>query len=228
MTVSGPPCTVKSFLKGNSGFSVTHSESPVRGPYHAQHLHGHTDTMQFLRVTSPRTLVLLASCRRNLCLISTSRGKLYDNNLSATELLAAVIEDVLKQPLHLDLLAETCATSAKDLRPQACHIYSFGANSVRNMIAKALKSDNYPTTVIHGDTSVTISKGLSSYGDMLRTSTKPKLAIVGMAGRFPNAADPKKFWDLLEAGLDVHRKVRAPGLANTAVDSHFADTKRSI
>ncbi|KAL8723506.1 MAG: hypothetical protein Q9225_000239 [Loekoesia sp. 1 TL-2023] len=28
-----------------------------------------------------------------------------------------------------------------------------------------------------------------------------------MAGRFPNAADHEKFWELLEAGLDVHRKV---------------------
>jgi hypothetical protein len=34
-----------------------------------------------------------------------------------------------------------------------------------------------------------------------------KIAIVGMAGRFPNAADHEKFWKLLENGLDVHREV---------------------
>ncbi|KAG8525619.1 Type I Iterative PKS [Bacidia gigantensis] len=28
-----------------------------------------------------------------------------------------------------------------------------------------------------------------------------------MAGRFPDAADHEKFWDLLEAGLDVHRRI---------------------
>lgn len=36
---------------------------------------------------------------------------------------------------------------------------------------------------------------------------KPRLAIVGLAGRFPDAADHEKFWDLLKAGRDVHRKV---------------------
>lgn len=34
-----------------------------------------------------------------------------------------------------------------------------------------------------------------------------KLAIVGMAGRFPDAASHQKLWELLEKGLDVHREV---------------------
>jgi hypothetical protein len=34
-----------------------------------------------------------------------------------------------------------------------------------------------------------------------------KIAIIGMAGRFPGAADHEKFWQLLEQGLDLHRKV---------------------
>lgn len=34
-----------------------------------------------------------------------------------------------------------------------------------------------------------------------------KLAIVGMAGRFPDAASHEKLWELLEKGLDVHREV---------------------
>nr|AAR90248.1 polyketide synthase [Botrytis cinerea] len=36
---------------------------------------------------------------------------------------------------------------------------------------------------------------------------KCKLAIVGMAGRFPDAASHEKLWELLENGLDVHREV---------------------
>jgi hypothetical protein len=36
-----------------------------------------------------------------------------------------------------------------------------------------------------------------------------KIAIIGMAGRFPNAADHEAFWKLLEQGLDVHREVRS-------------------
>ena len=36
-----------------------------------------------------------------------------------------------------------------------------------------------------------------------------KIAIVGMAGRFPNAANTEALWDLLMKGLDVHRRIPA-------------------
>ncbi|GME43501.1 hypothetical protein SNOG_11981 [Neofusicoccum parvum] len=36
-----------------------------------------------------------------------------------------------------------------------------------------------------------------------------KIAVVGMAGRFPGAADTEKLWELLEAGLDIHHEVPA-------------------
>ena len=43
-----------------------------------------------------------------------------------------------------------------------------------------------------------------------RGTAQSKLAIVGMACRMPGGAtDTEKFWDLLEAGLDVHRKIPA-------------------
>ncbi|RAL16641.1 ketoacyl-synt-domain-containing protein [Aspergillus homomorphus CBS 101889] len=35
----------------------------------------------------------------------------------------------------------------------------------------------------------------------------PRFALVGMAGRFPNAEDTSAFWDLILQGLDVHRVV---------------------
>lgn len=37
--------------------------------------------------------------------------------------------------------------------------------------------------------------------------SKPDIAVVGMAGRFPEADDAEKFWLLLQAGRDVHRTI---------------------
>ena len=34
-----------------------------------------------------------------------------------------------------------------------------------------------------------------------------KIAIIGLSGRYPDAASPELFWDLLYKGLDVHREV---------------------
>ena len=38
-------------------------------------------------------------------------------------------------------------------------------------------------------------------------SKQPKIAICGMSGRFPDAADHEAFWELLEKGLDLYREV---------------------
>jgi hypothetical protein len=50
-----------------------------------------------------------------------------------------------------------------------------------------------------------------------------KIAIIGMAGRFPNAADHEAFWKLLEQGLDVHREVRYDPLSQS---ESFVDMSR--
>jgi len=41
------------------------------------------------------------------------------------------------------------------------------------------------------------------------TPKTPKLAIIGMSGRFPGAKDVDAFWDLLYQGLDVHKPAPA-------------------
>jgi uridylate kinase len=43
-----------------------------------------------------------------------------------------------------------------------------------------------------------------------RGPSQSKIVIVGMSCRMPGGAtDTKKFWELLEKGLDVHRKIPA-------------------
>ncbi|GAB7350141.1 hypothetical protein MBLNU459_g0810t2 [Dothideomycetes sp. NU459] len=42
-----------------------------------------------------------------------------------------------------------------------------------------------------------------------KNTTKSKLAIIGMSGRYPAAKDNEAFWDLLVQGLDVHKAVPA-------------------
>lgn len=44
-----------------------------------------------------------------------------------------------------------------------------------------------------------------------------KIAIVGMAGRFPGAADHNLLWELLEKGLDVHREVNIDPLLRSEI-----------
>ena len=45
-----------------------------------------------------------------------------------------------------------------------------------------------------------------------------KIAIVGMSGRFPNAANHEMFWDLLEKGTDTHKVIPKDRFDETHID----------
>lgn len=59
-----------------------------------------------------------------------------------------------------------------------------------------------------------------------RDTSQSKIAIVGMACRLPaGATDTDKFWDILDAGLDVHRKIPADRFN---VDTHYDPTGKRM
>lgn len=88
-----------------------------------------------------------------------------------------------------------------------CKLIVCGASRFRDQLVDTLRhasNSNTLVQILEGvDSSLRISPNV-------RTSRKPKLAIVGMAGRFPDAADHEKFWNLLEAGADLHKRVCEP------------------
>ena len=107
-------------------------------------------------------------------------------------------------------------------------IRAFGPSELADHLSSALKSN--------GD--IEISKeDYNTWSSTRRqhTSTMPKhlssdIAIVGMSGRFPDAADHEKFWELLEKGLDVHREVpsdRYPVESHTDLTSKKKNTSHT-
>ena len=139
--------------------------------------------------------------------MSTSSGACFDKNLDALTLFTAVIRDILTETLGIRKMVDGCTKLAIEGQFQECRITSFGPCAAKSMFAKAMQSETGLRVTLHEDLAMKLFEAPSAFGDAPRTSKKPKLAIVGMAGRFPNAADHEKFWDLLEAGLDVHKRV---------------------
>ena len=159
-----------------------------------------------MQATGSKNSHILSTYVSVLPLISTSSGQRFDADLKAEDLFAVVIDDILKYPIYLGKVVDGCARVLRTSGPSKCTIVSIGPNSVQNMLIKSLESET-EVEVMYEDLAAKIPETLTPFGDVPRTSKKPKLAIVGMAGRFPNAADHEKFWDLLEAGLDVHKRV---------------------
>ena len=127
--------------------------------------------------------------------------------MTTTEILKEIINDILNEPERLYQVLNGCAEFVKSSKATVCRLVTCGPPFADVGLVNALRSDT--------QAEVTIDEHLSSIPSPLRlnqtsrTSKKQKLAIVGMAGRFPNAADHEKFWDLLYAGLDVHREVKS-------------------
>lgn len=119
-------------------------------------------------------------------------------------MLADIIRYVLDTTLNVEDYINGSVCQARASSVEECHIIVCGPTKAQEQFALALKSDlQVPVSTYERPSPLSFDRRSES----LRTSRKQKLAIVGMAGRFPDAADHEKFWDLLEAGLDVHRKV---------------------
>ena len=116
------------------------------------------------------------------------------NSLS---LLQNCLSEILLNPLHWDNVLKGCgktdATHAK--------VLAVGPTNLAPSMLSVLKSAG-----VEVDFEDSASWGFKRAPGPIAMTDSP-IAIVGMAGRFPDAADHEAFWKNLEAGLDLHREV---------------------
>ena len=174
------------------------------GPYHAPHLHKGIDLQQFITSDSSPATEFWNSYRLRLPLRSTSAGTRFDQSLDTTGLLTEILREILNEKTSIPRITEGCVEQLALLHQYDCGLIVCSSSRAKNALAHALRS--------RGNAKVAIKdfEGIEQPATgSRRTSRKTKLAIVGMAGRFPDAANHERFWELLEAGIDLHRKVLA-------------------
>lgn len=204
VTISGPPSTLKQLFESQGLLNVSPEEMEVHGPYHASHLHSEVDVEKILKSSDSQTVQLLDQYKTRLPVQSTSTGSWFDLNMGAGKLLTAVVQNILIEPLRMGQVLSSCVETLRALKCLTSRVISCGPTDLEKGFVAVLQSMTDAKIILHeasGENS-TISLGQNT-----ATPKRPKIAIVGMAGRFPNAADHEKFWNLLEAGLDVHKKV---------------------
>ena len=161
--------------------------------------------------------------------LSTTSGKWFTAK-TTRELLELILVETLIEPLRFDLVLDGCLSSVMAFNGSNCRVLPVGpTNAVHSVVAALKLSTNVSITVQSPSTwfSEKPARSIQDSGSFKNS----KLAIVGMAGRFPGAADHEKFWGLLEQGLDVHRKVslrlcRIPSFEGTMVSDNSANRYR--
>ncbi|KAK5156477.1 polyketide synthase [Oleoguttula sp. CCFEE 6159] len=201
VTISGPPSTTQRLFQDSEALRKNHRVPiPIHAPYHAAHLYGEADVE---RILDDESVELLKAYTPAMLVHSAATGKCQTVS-NTLELVQIALSEILQLPVRWDYLLEEIVSSVTSNSKGEVKVSAVGVTNVANSMVSALKAGGQSSVSVKDYT--TWASGMESNSGRIQND---KIAIVGMAGRFPSAASHEALWALLEKGLDVHREVPA-------------------
>ena len=121
------------------------------------------------------------------------------------QLLETAVEEILRKTLNWNCVIEGACSEVERMRVAECSVLPAGPADVGGLM---LGLKNCSNCIVSLDDSLWNSpahkEASSQHSGKFADS---RIAIVGMAGRFPNAANHELFWELLEKGTDTHKAI---------------------
>ncbi|EKD13976.1 polyketide synthase [Drepanopeziza brunnea f. sp. 'multigermtubi' MB_m1] len=197
VTISGPPSVRDRLFDTSLPFqNLQRREIPIKGPYHAAHLYNALDVDRIIDAD-------IASRLEKYSVIHPVTG--MSQSGSTLELFQDCIRDILCNQVQWEAQVKACVAAVRSSSASGVRVLAMGPTALANPLVSALKVGGGLSIILEDGVSFLAQNRLpkAPMGE-LRNS---KIAIIGMAGRFPNAADHEAFWDLLVQGLDVHREI---------------------
>ena len=201
LTISGPPRVLDQFVKIDIVREIKQVRLPIYGAYHADHLYQGYD---FETLVQDISATLLEAHKPVIPISSTSDRKAFEVQ-SLRELFREIANDILLHTLRWDFVLESVISAIKGQQNTSCTVVRFGPSTAGHSLVSALKQEK--------DLEVNLDDHYIATSDLPDTANESanlahsKIAIVGLSGRFPDAADHEAFWTLLERGLDLHREI---------------------
>ncbi|KAL8714640.1 MAG: hypothetical protein Q9220_001589 [cf. Caloplaca sp. 1 TL-2023] len=217
VTISGPPRVLQQMLKSEHFSTVRSTPLSINSPYHAPDIFTSGDVANILASCDQG---ILESYKSQFPLYSSAEGQPVSGSCYRS-LLEIVLNDVLTHQLRWDKVLKEIPTIFHQASPSQITIYSMltsTASTLASRLAESTESEVIKTDISteSGRDGPTLPRANPS-GNPQRS----KIAIVGYGGRFPDAENIEKFWDVLHEGLDVHRKIPADRFD---VSNHFDPT----
>ncbi|PBP24177.1 polyketide synthase 1 [Diplocarpon rosae] len=205
VAISGPPASLK-LLFDFHNVEAKPIPIPVHGPYHAAHLHSVFDADKILQLGDSHVQRVLGQAKPRYPVMSSHTGDLYyeENSIS---LIQHILRDILTEPLRFQKVVHGSVLKAQNYRGPKCLVIPFGPTKAATALATTLKAQTSLDIILRRSPSTATRPNPTANNFANGSNGRCKLAIVGMAGRFPDAASHEKLWELLEQGLDVHREV---------------------
>lgn len=174
---------------------------PIHGPYHAPHLYSSSDVNDIVgNIGSGKDISALSE---QVPFFSGSGTQIQVTSFATV--LKAAVGQILLLPIRWNDTLSSLRSWMESNHSKSMVTIPLGTSAdqlINNALKQTSQRDIKPST--HEMEAQT-----STSRDNVSTSNpkKPKLAIIGMSGRFPGAKDNDAFWDLLYDGLDVHKPV---------------------
>lgn len=227
VTVSGPPARLKA-LFGTAEFfrDRKHVALPVySGLCHAGHIYSEENVEWVVRTPSMQLLTDRLGPR--LPVLSTSTGQPFEPRpRSAVELFEHIIREILTKKIEWDNTIQYLIERAQNADETHCQVLVFRISLPIKDLSTVLTKRVPGMEVLTKEIIPWIHDNSALDETRVRGSKQSKIAIVGMACRLPGGAtDTERFWQLLEQGLDVHRKIPADRFD---ADSHCDPTGKRV
>ncbi|KAL3451986.1 hypothetical protein BJX65DRAFT_203745 [Aspergillus insuetus] len=223
VTISGPPSRLKRVLRLSEFFRRHKVVSlPVYGGLcHAKHLYTEQDARDITATSSIG--IVDRKYKPEIPIFQTSTGHHFAAS-TARDLLEEITLELLTRPIVWDRVVQSLVEQAYTISATDCEISVFHNSIPVNDLRTALESKLQGFEVSTKELIPWIHE--MPEGTDPRGTKQSKIAIIGMSCRMPGGAtDTEKFWDLLEQGLDVARKIPADRFD---VDSHFDPTGKRM
>ncbi|KAF5662736.1 polyketide synthase [Fusarium heterosporum] len=198
ITVSGPPKRLTQLTQFLSTKGITCKRIPIYGAYHAPHLYSERDVR---RIVASLMLHKDATLSEQIPLLSSTGFKPEQRRFAT--LLEDAVAQTLLHPLRWSVIFQDVQNSLIEARSDNFTVVPIGTTA-EHLIYTALKKTTLRSLVPEtaGQNQKIDDQSIPESG-----TSKPKLAIIAMSGRFPGAKDNEAYWDLLYQGLDVHKPV---------------------
>lgn len=226
ITISGPPSRLKGIFNKSRYFRDAKSIAlPVYGGLcHAPHVYGLRDVKSILNTGGLPLFTIDTETQPVMSVYSTSTGQPYTAK-NATELYTCVLSELLTQAISWHLVVDGLVDAARCAGTAEVILNCFGNSLPLNDLSSELKVQLPSVDVSVNNLSAWVTEMRPDSVTPQGTS-QSKLAIVGMSCRLPGGAtNTQKFWEILEQGLDVSRRIPADRFD---IDTHYDPTGKEL
>lgn len=170
----------------------------IQGMWHTNTVYGAEHVAQVMpNIESTRQL--------HIPLISPVSGKPF-REIEAKALLEQIMEEILTARVRWDLVIDAVSNQLKRLKPQSAELVSIQPSHYNQNLLERWRSE-LPDTSLSESAMMPVAMDLTIGKSPPKDTRSSKIAVVGMACRFPGADSTDEFWDRLMQRQDMHRTV---------------------